>query len=48
MVLPEWAKVEQGCLEHGQVAIGILDLALDTIESFDVRLHELGSGLGRH
>ena len=34
--------MEQGHVQHRQVAFGVLDLALDVIEAFDVGPHELG------
>ncbi len=34
--------MEQGHVQHGQVTFGILNLAVDFLESLDVGLHELG------
>lgn len=41
-VLPPRRQVEQGHLEHGQVAFAVLNLSVDVIEPVDVRLHAFG------
>ena len=40
--LPERSQVQQGQLQDGQVPLAILDLSLDVVQPFDIRLDEPG------
>jgi len=35
--------VKQGHVQHGEMAFGVLDLALDVLKAFDVGVDKLGS-----